>query len=85
MWEKITCFFDEFLIFIQEAWNAFIGSFAVVVESIPVPDFMVNVGGLIIPDSVLYFAAAFNITAGITIIVAAYGVRFLIRRIPVIG
>lgn len=85
MWDKITWFFDELLIWFQNIWNDFLGSFATVIEAIPVPDFMINVGSYAVPDSILYFAGAFNLTIGVGIIVTAYTLRFFIRRIPVIG
>ncbi len=85
MWLFIVWFFDEALIFLQQTWDSFISSFAFLVESIPVPDFMQNVSALSLPSSVLFYASAFNLPIGLGIIVSAYIVRFFIRRIPLVG
>lgn len=55
------------------------------VGSIPVPDFLVNVGTLELPSGVSYFADPFQLEWGVGIFVSAYVFRFLLRRIPVIG
>jgi hypothetical protein len=34
---------------------------------------------------VLYFAQVMDFSFGLTVVASAYGIRFLIRRIPVIG
>lgn len=58
-----------------------------VLNAIPVPEFMTdlstNIGG--IDPGILYFAQPFQLGTGIAWIVSAYVLRFLIRRIPVIG
>lgn len=38
-----------------------------------------------VPASVWYFLDLFNISAGISTMISAYTVRFIIRRIPIIG
>lgn len=38
-----------------------------------------------IPDSIWYFLDLFKFGTGVAIIAGAYAVRFMIRRIPVIG
>ena len=40
-------------------------------------------GGL--PSGVLYFLAIFKVGTGLKIVFSAYVIRFIIRRIPVIG
>jgi len=42
-----------------------------------------SLGG--IPGAVWYFLDLFNVTAGIPILLSAWVMRFIIRRIPVIG
>lgn len=58
-----------------------------VLNAIPVPDFMNNLGNAFtqIPSGVLYFLEIFEVGYGITIIITATLLRFLIRRIPFIG
>lgn len=38
-----------------------------------------------IPDSVWYFMNMFEIQFGLGLIMSAYGLRFFIRRLPVVG
>lgn len=54
---------------------------------IPVPSFFTDAAGYIsaIPSSTAYFLQGFNIAPGFTMIVSAYIIRFLIRRIPFFG
>lgn len=54
---------------------------------IPVPSFFSDAGGYIsnIPPAAAYFLQGFNIAPGFTMIVSAYIIRFLIRRIPFFG
>lgn len=58
---------------------------AAVVESIPVPSWASNIGNLHIPSEIGWFAEAFQLNNGVAILVSAYTLRFIIRRIPVIG
>lgn len=67
-------------------WSLFLDGLAAVIEAIPVPAWLENVdlfGNL--DPGVLYFAAAFEIPAGLGIITSAYLIRFLIRRLPFVG
>ncbi|PCI36855.1 MAG: hypothetical protein COB50_04235 [Thiotrichales bacterium] len=85
MWDGITWFFDELLIIISNIWNAFLSSFAFIIESIPVPSFLLNLTPFVIPESISFFAQAFQIQFGISIVVSAYTLRFFIRRLPIVG
>lgn len=60
---------------------------AELIEAIPVPDWLSGAGSVFaaVPGEVVWFLDAFAINYGIGIIIAAYIVRFLIRRIPVVG
>ncbi|MCT7418666.1 DUF2523 family protein [Pseudomonas aeruginosa] len=54
---------------------------------LPVPDFFAQAGNAFqsIPPSVVYFANAFQIGPGVTMVLGAYLLRFILRRIPIIG
>lgn len=55
-----------------------------VLESIAVvPD--INPAAILIPDGVMFFSRYLELGFGIKTLIAAYGVRFVIRRIPFIG
>ncbi|AVK16916.1 DUF2523 family protein [Pseudomonas aeruginosa] len=54
---------------------------------LPVPEFFTQAGNAFqaIPPSVVYFANAFQIGPGVTMVLGAYLLRFILRRIPIIG
>lgn len=58
-----------------------------VLSAIPVPDFLANLGPNItaIDPGVMFFVQPLQLGTGLTWIASAYSIRFLIRRIPVIG
>jgi hypothetical protein len=59
---------------------------ATVIEAIPLPAWLDGVSILDeIPEGVAFFAEAFLIPEGVTILVSAYVIRFLIRRLPIVG
>ena len=68
-------------------WELLLDSLASILESLPVPDFINNVSGYAasIPSDVIFFVAPFKLGLGISFIGGAYVLRFLIRRIPIIG
>ncbi len=61
-----------------------IGS-VVAFESLATPQFLSSVSQISMPSGVAFFADAFQLDSGLAIIVSAYTLRFLIRRIPIIG
>lgn len=66
-------------------WDKILSGLASIIESIPVPDWASNVGSLQIPEAVAWAVAPFELQTGVAIIMSAYVVRFLIRRLPVVG
>jgi hypothetical protein len=58
-----------------------------VIGALPLPGWVSGASTMVagLPAGVLYFAQAFDLHTGITIIFSAWGLRFLIRRIPFIG
>ena len=71
----------------QKLYELVLDGLAGVLEAIPVPGWLD--GGLSLftnlPAGIVYFADALAIPEGIGIVLGAYLVRFLIRRIPFIG
>ena len=55
-------------------------------NTITPPDFFNDLGGWLgaIPDSVWFFASAFNISFGLKVVLGAYTIRFILRLIPFI-
>ena len=60
---------------------------AALIEAIPVPAWLSNAGTYLagIDPTIAFFLQGFRFAEGLTIIFAAYILRFLIRRIPLIG
>lgn len=85
---KFTEWLLEAMMYIpRKVWELMLDGFATVLESIPVPDFVNTAGSAFgsIPANVLFFANFFALGEGITMILSAYVLRFIIRRIPLIG
>jgi hypothetical protein len=76
----IQYFKDLFL----SMYDALLSSVSAVVSAIPAPSFLQNISFTLHPY-VSYFMQAFEIQTGLSIMVSAYILRFIIRRIPVIG
>lgn len=58
-----------------------------VLSAIPVPDWLTGISGNIgsINGGVLYFIGPFEFGTGMAWVISAYLLRFLIRRLPVVG
>ncbi|MCY1279471.1 hypothetical protein D9M68_328050 [compost metagenome] len=71
----------------QKLWQMILDGFAAVIEAIPVPDFIASAGSFFggIPASVVYFLDFFAIREGLAMMIAALLLRFILRRIPLIG
>lgn len=71
----------------QWLFDGVLSALASLVEAIPVPGWLQSGAGLFsgISSDIAWFASAVNLSFGLTVVVSAYGIRFLIRRIPVIG
>lgn len=71
----------------RELFKLIMDALASVIEAIPVPDFVSEAAGAFgsIPGNVLFFAHYFAVSEGIAFVLSAYLIRFLIRRIPLIG
>ena len=78
---------DFFVWLAQWVWDTILDGLLEVLQAIPVPDFVNQANGAFasISGNILFFANKFALGEGITMILAAYGIRFLIRRIPIIG
>lgn len=68
-----------------DGFDSILNGLASIYEAIPVPDFVARMGSYQLPDFMLYITDVFQIYAGLGIVMGSYLVRFLIRRIPIIG
>lgn len=71
----------------QYLWNLLLTGLNAIVNAIPVPEFMMNATNVMsgLPPGVAYVWGIFQIGPGLAILVSAMILRFLIRRIPLIG
>ncbi|HSX90710.1 MAG TPA: DUF2523 family protein [Pseudomonas sp.] len=71
----------------QKIFSGLLEGLASVLNAIPVPGFFSDAANFFnnIPSSVLFFLNLFAVGEGIAMITAALVIRFLIRRIPIIG
>jgi hypothetical protein len=78
---------DFFLWIPRKLWAELLDSFATFFESLPVPDFIIEASAAFagISGNVLFFAQKFAVGEGIALVLGAYILRFLLRRIPLIG
>ena len=56
-----------------------------IANSIPIPDFLLNLSTVNIPGEITFYTDAFELPLGITIFISAYIARFTLRRLPFIG
>lgn len=78
----------ELLLWIpRKLWAELLDGLAAMLTAIPVPDFVTQAQAAFsgIPSSVIFFATKFAVPEAVGMALAAYGLRFLIRRIPFIG
>lgn len=86
--EDVLVWLKELLLWIPlKVWDGLLDALAGVVEAIPVPSFMENLDSFFasIPSGVAFFLGGLNLGTCVSMIIAAYVIRFLIRRLPVIG
>ena len=75
-------FFTSLFLWVYES---IVMALADLIESIPLPSFINNMTSYSLPDVVAWAAEPFALSTGVTIIASAYTLRFIIRRIPVVG
>jgi hypothetical protein len=68
-------------------WSELLGALMTVLNAIPVPSWLSDAPAVVgsIPSGVAFFLQAFEVPSGLAIIFGAYTIRFIIRRIPLIG
>lgn len=76
---------DEIKAIFLWLYDAILAGVAVVIESIPVPSFLVDVPTYTLPSGLAWAADSLNIVFGVSVTVLAYTARFILRRIPLIG
>jgi len=83
--DAVTWFFDLVLWLPRKIYQLLLEGLLIVVNAIPVPTWAENLELDWIPSGMAYFLEPFNIPLAITCITSGYLLRFVVRRIPVIG
>jgi len=78
---------DVLLFIPKQVWEWLLEAVAAMINAIPVPDWIQDVGAVFaaIPADVIWFLDPFRLGLGLSLIGTAYTIRFLIRRLPVVG
>jgi hypothetical protein len=85
---RILLWFVDFAEWVGKwIWQEVIGALATLLTAIPVPSWLSGMPDLIgsTPSGVAWLLGAFELPSGLAIIVSAYTLRFLLRRLPIIG
>lgn len=71
----------------RKLWAELLDGLAAILSAIPVPDFVITAQSAFagLPSGVVFFANKFAVPEILGMVIAAYVIRFLIRRIPVVG
>ena len=85
---KFTDWLLELVLWVpKKVLESILDALASLLEAVPVPDFMINAQGFFsaIPPEIIFVLTFFAVKEGIAMIIAAMILRFVIRRIPIIG
>jgi len=91
MWsyiEKFAEWLKDLLLYLpRKLWAELLDSFASMIEALGVPAFIQQAQSAFdgIPPVMIFFATKFAVPEGVAMLLAALVLRFLLRRIPLIG
>jgi hypothetical protein len=68
-------------------WQEILGALVTVLSAIPVPGWLSDAPNVLanIPSGVVFILGILQFQAGVTIMIGAWLLRFLIKRLPIIG
>jgi hypothetical protein len=68
-------------------WSEILGALVTVLSIIPVPQWLSDAPNVLanVPSGVVYVLTILQFQAGMTIMIGAWLLRFLIKRLPIIG
>lgn len=81
-------FLKDLLLWVPlKLWELLLDGLAALLEALPVPGFIQTADGAFsaLSGNVLFFAQKFAVGDGIAMILSAYVLRFIIRRLPFVG
>lgn len=86
--DKFAQWLKDLLLWLPlKLWEMLLDGLAAVLEAVPVPDFIAAAQGYMsgVGGNVLFVLNLFAVPQGMTMIMSALVLRFVIRRIPFIG
>lgn len=85
--DALQWLYDLLLFIPRTLWAELLQGLAAIIAAIPVPDFVASVGAYWsgVPSDIMFFVAPLRLGTGLAMLGTAYGVRFLIRRLPFVG
>lgn len=85
--ELIAWFHDWFITAVKWVWSMLLDAAAWIIEQLPAIPGADQAGQAFanVPASVLFFLDPFQLPFGITVVLSALTLRFLIRRLPIVG
>lgn len=87
-WQDFGEWLVELLLWVpRKVFEMLLDGLASVIEAIPVPDFMSGLQGWVsgLSPAIAYFGGPLQFQAGMSFVLSAWVIRFVIRRIPVVG
>lgn len=88
MLDEFASWLKETLLWIpRKLWAELLDGLNAVLHAIPAPDFMTDAAGFMsgIPAQVVWVLNLFAVPEGVAMILSALTLRFIVRRIPLIG
>lgn len=83
IWETLA---DILLWVPLKLYGLILDGLAAIIEAIPAPEWVSHAGNILQGSpGFLFWLDLFNVPEGLSIVFGAYGIRFIVRRIPVIG
>lgn len=83
----VNAIFDTVLVMPEYVFSQLCEGIVEFFNSFPVPDFVSSAGGAFqsVPASIIFYGNALQIGPGIAMVLSAYLLRFILRRVPIIG
>lgn len=88
MLDEFAAWLKDLLLWVPlKLWETLLAALSAVLNAIPAPDFVSNAGGYFgsIPAQVIWVLNLFAVPEGVAMILGALTLRFIVRRIPIIG
>lgn len=88
MLDDFAAWLKDLLLWVpRKLWAELLDGLAALIEAIPVPSFVYDVQSAFagLSGNIVFFANKFAVPEGLIMVLAAYAIRFVIRRIPIIG